>query len=70
MFGIGVAVEVAMLIISSVAFTYSWFSASVNVVDVKDQVVETGTLSLRYVDGPEIKMEILDQVKQLQRLFM
>ena len=57
MFGIGVAVEVAMLIISSVAFTYSWFSASVTSNEVKDQVVETGTLSLRYVDGPEIKME-------------
>ena len=57
MFGIGVAVEVAMLIISSVAFTYSWFSATVTEKDVKDQVVETGTLSLRYVDGPEIKMK-------------
>ena len=54
---IGVGIEVLTLLLATVSFTYSWFSASVTSNEVKDQVVETGTLSLRYVDGPEIKME-------------
>ena len=54
---IGVGIEVLALLLATVSFTYSWFSASVTSNEVKDQVVETGTLSLRYVDGPEIKME-------------
>ena len=53
----GVGIEVLALLLATVSFTYSWFSASVTSNEVKDQVVETGTLSLRYVDGPEIKME-------------
>ena len=54
---IGVGIEVVALLLATLSFTYSWFSATVTEKDVKDQVVETGTLSLRYVDGPEIKME-------------
>ena len=56
-FGIGIGIEVLALLFATLGFTYSWFSASVTQNEVKDQVVTTGTLSLRYVDGPEIKME-------------
>ena len=67
MFGIGVAVEVAMLIISSVAFTYSWFSATVTPKNEHDQIVTTGTLELTYIDGPEIKLENVRPGKTLTK---
>ena len=44
-------------LIGLISFTYAYFSNDIVNNNVKDQVVETGTLSLRYVDGPEINMQ-------------
>ena len=44
-------------LIGFISFTYAYFSSDIVNNNVKDQVVETGTLSLRYVDGPEINMQ-------------
>lgn len=52
LFGIGIV----FLFLASVGFSYAYFTASIVNNEVKDQVVETGTLSLRYVDGAEIVM--------------
>ena len=46
-----------ILFLSSVGLSYSYFSNNIVQNEVKDQVVETGTLSLRYVDGAEIIMQ-------------
>ena len=43
--------------IGFISFTYAYFSSDIVNNNVKDQVVQTGTLSLRYVDGPEINMQ-------------
>ena len=43
--------------IGFISFTYAYFSNDIVNSNVKDQVVETGTLILRYVDGPEINMQ-------------
>ena len=53
LFGIGIV----FLFLASVGFSYAYFTASIVNNEVKDQVVETGTLSLRYVDGAEIVMQ-------------
>ena len=53
LYGIGIV----FLFLASVGFSYAYFTASIANKDVKDQVVTTGTLSLRYVDGPEINMQ-------------
>ena len=53
LYGIGVV----FLLLATVGFSYAYFTASIANKEVKDQVVETGTLSLRYVDGPEINMQ-------------
>ena len=50
-------IGIAFLFLATIGFTYAWFSSAIIQNDVKNQVVTTGTLSLRYVDGPEIKME-------------
>ena len=44
-------------LIAIIGVSYAYFSASIVNNEVKDQVVETGTLSLRYVDGAEIVMQ-------------
>ena len=53
LYGIGIV----FLFLATVGFSYAYFTASIANKDVKDQVVETGTLSLRYVDGSEINMQ-------------
>ena len=50
-------ITLAFIFLASVGFSYAYFSNSIVQNEVKDQVVETGTLSLRYVDGPEIVMQ-------------
>ena len=47
----------AFVFLASVGLSYAYFTATIVNKDVKDQVVETGTLSLRYVDGAEIVMQ-------------
>ncbi len=44
-------------LITIIGVSYSYFTASIVQNDVKDQVVTTGTLSLRYVDGAEVVMQ-------------
>ncbi len=50
-------IALAFIFLASVGFTYAYFSNAIVNNEVKDQVVETGTLSLRYVDGAEIVMQ-------------
>ena len=50
-------IGVAFLFLATVSFTYAYFSTAIRNESVKDQVVTTGTLSLRYVDGAEIVMK-------------
>lgn len=52
LFGIGIV----FLFLASIGFSYAYFTSAIAQNEVKDQVVETGTLSLRYVDGAEIVM--------------
>lgn len=51
----GVCLGIIFLI--SVSISYGYFSSTIRNDSVKDQVVTTGTLSLRYVDGAEINMQ-------------
>ena len=51
----GVCLGIMFLI--SVSTSYGYFSSTIRNDSVKDQVVTTGTLSLRYVDGAEINMQ-------------
>lgn len=51
----GVCLGIVFLI--SVSISYGYFSSTIRNDSVKDQVVTTGTLSLRYVDGAEINMQ-------------
>ena len=53
MFGI----TLAFIFFASVGFSYAYFSSSIVQNEVKDQVVETGTLQLTYTDGPEINVQ-------------
>ena len=41
----------------SVTSSYAYFNTAIINDNVKDQIVQTGTLSLRYVDGDEINMQ-------------
>ena len=51
-------VGIIFLLILSVSFSYAYFSINVSGNDnAKDVVVNAGTLSLVYTDGPEIKVE-------------
>ena len=52
LFGIGIA----FLFLATVGLSYAYFTASITNKDVKDQVVQTGTLELAYTDGPQIVM--------------
>lgn len=48
----------AFLLLMTISLSYAYFSASVSGNDnAKDVVVNAGTLSLVYADGPEIKVE-------------
>ena len=47
----------AFIFLASVGFSYAYFSNSIVQNEVKDQIVETGTLQLTYTDGPEINMQ-------------
>ena len=53
MFGI----TLAFIFLVSVGFSYAYFSNAITNKDVKNQVVETGTLQLTYTDGPEINIQ-------------
>ncbi len=44
-------------LIAIIGVSYAYFTASIVNNEVKDQVVTTGTLSLRYVDGAQIVMQ-------------
>ena len=51
-------VGIVFLLIITVSFSYAYFSIKVSGNDnAKDVVVNAGTLSLVYTDGPEIKVE-------------
>ena len=51
-------VGIVFLLILSISLSYAYFSTSVKGNDnAKDVVVTSGTLSLTYTDGPEIKVE-------------
>ena len=51
-------VGLAFLLLMTISLSYAYFSASVSGNDnAKDVVVNAGTLSLTYTDGPEIKVE-------------
>lgn len=52
LFGIGIV----FLFLVSVGISYAYFSSIITNKDVKEQVVETGTLRLTYTDGPKIVM--------------
>lgn len=45
------------LLLASAGLSYAYFISTIVQKDVKEQVVTTGTLSLKYVDGEEIRME-------------
>lgn len=47
----------SFVLITIIGVSYSYFTASIVQNDVKDQVVTTGILSLRYVDGAEVVMQ-------------
>ena len=49
-------ITLVFIFLASVGFSYAYFSSAITNKDVKDQVVETGTLQLTYTDGPEIVM--------------
>lgn len=53
LFGIGIV----FLFLATVGFSYAYFSSTISNKDVKNQVVETGTLQLTYTDGAEINMQ-------------
>ena len=52
-------VGIVFLFLATVGFSYAYFSNAIANKDVKDQVVQTGTLELTYTDGPEIIMNII-----------
>ena len=49
-------IGITFLLLATISMSYAWFSATVKNVEVKDQVVKTGTLELTYTDGTEIKL--------------
>lgn len=50
-------ITIVFLFLASVVFSYAYFASTIVQKDVKEHVVTTGTLSLKYVDGEEIRME-------------
>ena len=49
---------IALLLLLTTGLSYAWFSASISGNEnAKNVVVEAGTLSLVYIDGPEIKAQ-------------
>ena len=49
---------IALLLLLTTGLSYAWFSASISGNEnAKNVVVESGTLSLVYTDGPEIKVQ-------------
>ena len=52
LFGIGIV----FLFLATVGFSYAYFTTTLVNKDVKNQIVETGTLQLTYTDGAEIVM--------------
>ena len=59
-------ITLAFIFLASVGFSYAYFSNSIVQNDVKDHVVETGTLQLTYTDGPEINIQIIMIVTKVQ----
>ena len=53
LFGIGIV----FLFLATVGFSYAYFTSTLVNKDVKNQIVETGTLQLTYTDGAEIVMQ-------------
>ena len=49
-------IVIVFLFLATVSFTYAYFTATIVNKDVKNQVVQTGTLELTYTDGPQIIM--------------
>ena len=47
------SIAVGLLLILSITMTYAYFSTFING-EGKDNVVETGTLSIHFEDGPEL----------------
>ena len=45
---------ILFIFLASVSLSYAYFDSKILNKDVKDQVVETGSLILNYIDGPEI----------------
>ena len=50
-------ITIVFLFLASIGFSYAYFASTIVQKDVKEHVVTTGTLSLKYVDGEEIRME-------------
>ena len=48
------AVTLTLIFLASIGFSYAYFTATIVNKDVKDQIVQTGTLQLTYIDGDEI----------------
>lgn len=53
LFGIGIV----FLFLATVGFSYAYFTSTLVNKDVKNQIVETGTLQLTYTDGAEVVMQ-------------
>lgn len=47
---------IVLLFLTTVSMSYAYFSMNITNNEAKDQIVETGTLALRYVDGAQIIM--------------
>lgn len=47
-------VTLILIFLASIGFSYAYFTATIVNKDVKDQIVQTGTLQLTYIDGDEI----------------
>ena len=50
------SIGIVFLFLAVVSFSYAYFTATLVNNNVKDQIVQTGTLELTYTDGPEIIM--------------
>lgn len=64
-------ITIVFLFLASVGFSYAYFASIIVQKDVKEHVVTTGTLSLKYVDGEEIRMENIKPATTItKKLFM
>ena len=53
-----IGTALALILLLTTGLSYAWFSASISGNEnAKNVVVEAGTLSLKYIDGPEIKAQ-------------